>query len=264
MWPGRRDDPHLEVADGDHVALAQALRAEPVRRVESADAAPGPLGERAGRLGVVEVVMRQEYDGHVARGGGDRVEVPRRPADPGRPRPTATSRARAVPRCSCRRASSATRWGRARTARRTRTTHPSRSRAPSLDQRRRATRGIDSVAVAPSPSTVGVNISTTRPGRRRHHVVGRRVLGDLEAGDVGRRHHAELAGVDRVARRRAPASRSPTTTRSTRRGSAGPPAGRRRRTRSGSAAARRPACTSPTRRRAGRCAARARAGRGTP
>ena len=75
VWPGVADDVHLQPVDRDDVAVVEALVAEPVLRVERADPAADPLGERRGRLGVVEVPVGQEHDGHVAGDRRDRVEV---------------------------------------------------------------------------------------------------------------------------------------------------------------------------------------------
>ena len=75
MWPGGRDDVQLEVADRDDVALAEALRAQPVRRVQRAHAAADPLGELAGRLGVVGVVVGEQHRGHRPGGRLDRGQV---------------------------------------------------------------------------------------------------------------------------------------------------------------------------------------------
>ena len=73
--PGRGDDMDLEVVDLDHVTLAEPFGAEAVLRIERPDAAAHPLGELLRGLGVVEVVMGQEYDGHVAGLLGHGVEV---------------------------------------------------------------------------------------------------------------------------------------------------------------------------------------------
>ena len=72
---GRRHHVHLQPVDLDDVAATEAFGAEAVLRVESAYAAAHPLGELLGRLGVVEVVMGQQYDGHVAGLLSDRREV---------------------------------------------------------------------------------------------------------------------------------------------------------------------------------------------
>ena len=117
MCPGVRDDVHLEAVDRDDVAVAEALGAEPVRRVERAHAAAHPLGERPRGLGVVEVVVGQQHDGDVAGARRDRVEVRRdRRARVDHHR-AAARRARAAPRCWCRRASSCSAFGRQHAAR---------------------------------------------------------------------------------------------------------------------------------------------------
>ena len=72
---GRRDHADLQAVDRDHVAVGEALRTEPVRRVQRAYAAADPLGELPRRLGVVEVVVGEQHDGHLARRRRDRVEV---------------------------------------------------------------------------------------------------------------------------------------------------------------------------------------------
>ena len=79
------------------------------------------------------------------------VEVRRRPAARGRPRPTARTTGRGAPRCSCRPGSSATRSARARTARRIRTTHPPTSPAPRLDHRRQPRRHREGRVLTASP-----------------------------------------------------------------------------------------------------------------
>ena len=73
--PGRRDDPDLQPVDLDDVAVVETLLPKPVRRIKGPDAAAQPRREVLRRLGVVEVVMGQEYDAHVAGLLGDRVEV---------------------------------------------------------------------------------------------------------------------------------------------------------------------------------------------
>ena len=260
--PGRGDDPHLEAVDLDDVAAAEALGAEAVLRVQRAYAAPHPLGELLGRLGVVEVVMGQEYDAHVAGQLRDRVEMGLVGRTRGRSRSSAVHPARAGPRCWCRRASSCWRSARARTAPRSPNEPPVQlmagprggartARAPRGSRRRR------------SPRPAGVNISTTRPCAAASTAGRVVVLTHLEAGQVGRRQHEDLLALDVARRPASPAARSPGRTRWRRRGCAGPRAGRRRRTRCGSAAARRPASASRPRRRAGRCAAPARGGRGS-
>ena len=66
---------HLEPVQLHHVAVAEPLGAQPVRRVQRTHPTPHPLRELAGGLGVVGVMVRQEYDAHLARRLGDRVEV---------------------------------------------------------------------------------------------------------------------------------------------------------------------------------------------
>ena len=85
----RRDDVHLQAVDRHHVAVAEALGAEAVRRVQGAYAAPDALRELPRRLGVVEVVVGEQHDGHVA----GRLARPRRggPASGG-PGSTTTDR----------------------------------------------------------------------------------------------------------------------------------------------------------------------------
>ncbi len=70
-----RHDVHLEPVDLHDVTVTETFGAEAVLRVESAYAAAHPLGELLGCLGVVEVVMGQQYDGHVAGVLGDGIEM---------------------------------------------------------------------------------------------------------------------------------------------------------------------------------------------
>ena len=65
--PGRADDAHLQAVDLDDVAVAEALRPQPVLRVERAHPAADPVREGPRRLGVVEVPVRQQHDGHPVR-----------------------------------------------------------------------------------------------------------------------------------------------------------------------------------------------------
>ena len=68
-------DLHLQPVDLHHVAVAEALRAEPVGGVEGTHPAAHPLREGAGRLGVVGVPVREQHDRDLPRGVRDRVEV---------------------------------------------------------------------------------------------------------------------------------------------------------------------------------------------
>ena len=124
--PRRRHDDHLETADRDDVTVAQTLVAEPVRRVERGHGRAQPPGQRARPRGVVGVAVGQQDPRHprVADRRHDRVEVRgvvrARVDHDGQPR----SRARAAPRCWCRRASSARGSPRARTPRASPTASP--------------------------------------------------------------------------------------------------------------------------------------------
>jgi hypothetical protein len=62
----RPDHADLQAVHVHDIALTEALVAEPVSRVESTDAAAHPLRERPRGLGVVEVPVREQYDGHLA------------------------------------------------------------------------------------------------------------------------------------------------------------------------------------------------------
>lgn len=63
---GGPDDAQLESVDLHHVTVAQAFGPEAVVRVQRAHTAAHPPGELLCGLGMVEVVMGEEYDAHVA------------------------------------------------------------------------------------------------------------------------------------------------------------------------------------------------------
>ena len=205
MWPGVRDDAHLEAVDLDDVAARRGPRSPAgtpgrarVRRTRPARRTPGP--PRSGRGG----------------GGSAARRRPRRRPRPtasrwrgverarGRRRPSGAHPARAAPRCWCRRASSCSRWARARSAPARRTPRRPR-RAPRHSrarlQRARASSG-GLVSVAPSASSRSSTSS-------RHEHLDRAVAAGGEHGvagsaywptsrqvSVGRRQHQHLLGVD--------------------------------------------------------------------
>ena len=59
--PGRGDHPELEAVDVDHVAVARAVRAEAVRRVQRAHRRSPSARRTRGHLGVVEVVVGEQH-----------------------------------------------------------------------------------------------------------------------------------------------------------------------------------------------------------
>ncbi len=173
---GRPDHVHLEPVDRDHVAVAEPLGPEPVGRVERTDAAPHPLREGAGGLGVVGVVVGEQDGGDLTGSLRDRIEVDQHlrarvdhegPARPGLAQHPGVG---AVQSHDVR-----VRRQHAATALAERAARPARGGvgvghdAPSGSaRRRRATRGrsrsgIESVQPSPSGSTVGMNIVAVRP-----------------------------------------------------------------------------------------------------
>jgi hypothetical protein len=66
---------HLEPVDLDDVTAAQTLGAEAVLRVQRTYAAAHALRELLRGLGVVEVVVGEQYDAHLTRQLGDGIEV---------------------------------------------------------------------------------------------------------------------------------------------------------------------------------------------
>ena len=131
------------------------------------------------RLGVVEVVVGEQHDARRRRPPPRPRRGAPRPAGPGRRRPTGRRRARAAPRCWCRRASSCRGWAPARSAPARRTCPPAQLTSAASRQRRRAAApGIDSsISPVVLASAAGREHLEVAPGRGGEHVGRRRRAG---------------------------------------------------------------------------------------
>ena len=180
---GRADDVHLEAVDRDHVAVAEALGAEPVRRVEGAYAAARPARRtsgppRSGRGGGGSAARRPTSPACAATASRC-AAIARARVDHDRP---ATRRARAAPRCWCRRGSSCPAFGastqRARCAERP--AGPGRSsahpRRDVLAEPRPAGRGSRGRRRPRRPPPRGSTASRSRPAGGGQHLGGCGVL----------------------------------------------------------------------------------------
>ena len=105
VWPGVATTCKSQPVDVDDLAVGERVGADAARRVEGAYGAALALGERGGDLGVVEVVVGEQDEPTSPVVASSEVEVAvldRARVDHDRVR---GSRARAAPRCWCRRAS---------------------------------------------------------------------------------------------------------------------------------------------------------------
>ena len=205
---GREHRLEPEAVDLDDLAVGDRIGVEGVRRAPRPHRAALAAAQLLGGLGVVEVVVGHQHQPDVAGLLVEQVQVALLDGARVDHDRLGRRRARAAPRCWCRRGSSGPGWGRAGTGRARR--RSLRPRARSLRWSRaahgrcrsatsgRSRSGIDSVQPSPSGSTAGVNMSTSRSDAASTSS-GDGKVPDLEAGEVRRRQHQHLARVGPVA-----------------------------------------------------------------
>ena len=157
---------------------------------------PDPLGELAGRLGVVGVVVGEQHRGH----GPAAASIAARCASIDGPGSTTTERSPSgarstqvlVPSRVIMLALGASTHS---------ATSPNRPPVQLIRRCRPITgsrwAGRESVTSSPVPVSSGVNISTTRSAAATSTASGSAYSDDLEAGQVGRRQHEDPVLVDR-------------------------------------------------------------------